>query len=373
MRWSVTLGRFGETAVRIHITFLLFLAWIGFSAYQRGGAAAARDSVLFIVGIFTCVVLHEFGHILVARRFGVHSTQVTLLPIGGVADMDKMPERPYQELLIALAGPLVNVVLAGVLLLGADALEPRALAHIDDPKIGLIERLALTNLFLAAFNMVPAFPMDGGRVLRALLAMWLGRERATRVAALIGQGFALLLGFLGLFGNPMLLFIAFFVFLAAAGEAQMTLISQAARDIRVGDAMETRIATISRGATIGEATDLLLSTSQEHFPLIDHSGGFVGLLSRGDIVEAIRTGERGGPVAPFAHREIPTICPSETLDKALALLGNADAVGVVDAEGRLLGVVTRQSLSEIMMIKAARPEWRFARKDRAGPWGLAGK
>ena len=142
MGWSVTLGRFGGTAVRVHLTFLLFLAWIGFSAHQRGGMAAARDSVLFILAIFTCVVLHEFGHIVVARRFGVVSKEVTLLPIGGVADMNKMPDKPYQELLIALAGPAVNLAIATALLLGVGAVGMSAIAHLDDPTIGYLQRLA---------------------------------------------------------------------------------------------------------------------------------------------------------------------------------------------------------------------------------------
>ena len=301
MGWSITIGRFGGTAVRVHLTFLLLLAWIGFSAYQHGGAVAARDSVLFIVAIFTCVVLHEFGHILVARRFGIVSTEVTLLPIGGVADLNKMPDKPYQELLIALAGPAVNFVIAAALLLGVDAIGPSAIAHLDDPAIGAIERLAAANLFLGLFNLVPAFPMDGGRVLRAALAMWLGQERATRIAALIGQAFALVLGFLGLFGNPMLLFIAFFVFFAATGEAQMSVVSEATSHIKVADAMETRLATIGFEATIGEAADILLATSQESFPFVDDSGAFLGVMSRSDIVEAIKTGEAGARVAPFAH------------------------------------------------------------------------
>jgi len=362
MGWSITLGRFFGTAVRIHVTFLLFLAWIGFSAYQRGGIAAARESVLFIVAIFTCVVLHEFGHILTARRFGIVSKQVTLLPIGGVADISKMPEKPYQELLIALAGPAVNLTIAAVLLLSVGVVEPEAIAHLDDPTISLVERLAVTNLFLAVFNMVPAFPMDGGRVLRAALAIWLGQSQATRIAALIGQVFALVLGFLGLFGNPMLLFIAFFVFFAAAGEAQMSFASQAAGGVKVADVMETRITPINRDATIGEAVDVLLATSQDSFPFVDRSGRMVGLLSRDDIVEAVKASNTSAPVAPFAHKQAVTLGSNETLDKALEKLSETPAVGVVDADGALLGLVTRKSIAEVMLIKAARPDWRFARR-----------
>ncbi|HEY8162397.1 MAG: site-2 protease family protein [Methylocystis sp.] len=363
MRWSFTLGTFKGTAVRIHITLLLFLAWIGMVAYQRGGAEAAGQSLLFISAIFLCVVLHEFGHILTARQFGVVSPEVTLLPIGGVADMESMPQKPWQELLVAIAGPSVNIVIAAALFGISGAFNLGQAAHISDPNIGLLERLAATNVFLAIFNLIPAFPMDGGRVLRAALAMWLGQARATRIAALIGQGFAFFLGFAGLFGHPMLIFIAIFVYIAAAGEAQMTSLSEAARGLPAVDAMETRIAAIGRGATVSEAIDILLATSQDDFPMVDSAGRPVGLLSRPEIVEALRAAEPGAPIAPFARKEIATIGAHEMVDAALSKLNAGDPVGVVDVEGRLLGLLTRQSLAEIMMIRDARPDWRFRRRE----------
>ncbi len=171
MPWSITIGRFGGTAVRIHITFLLLLAWIGFSAWQKGGLPAAIDSLLFIIALFVCVVLHEFGHVLTARSFGIATTEVTLLPIGGVASLQRMPTDPVQELLVALAGPAVNLVLALALALALGSMQLGALTHIEDPSGSLLGRLAAANLFLAVFNLIPAFPMDGGRVLHALIAM----------------------------------------------------------------------------------------------------------------------------------------------------------------------------------------------------------
>ncbi len=363
MRWSFTLGTFGGTAVRIHVTLLLFLAWIGMAAYQRGGAEAAWQSVLFISAIFLCVVLHEFGHILTARQFGIVSPEVTLLPIGGVADMETMPQKPWQELLVAIAGPAVNVVIAGVLLAASGAFNLHSAAQIANPSVSMVERLAATNIFLAIFNMIPAFPMDGGRVLRAALATWLGQAKATRIAAGVGQALALLLGFAGLYGNPMLLFIALFIFMAAAGEAQMTTMAEAARGLPAVDAMETRIATIGRGASVSEAIDILLATSQDDFPVIDATGRPAGLLSRAEIVDALRNSDPGAPVAPFARKEVALIGAQETIDKALPTLNGGDPVGVVDGEGRLVGLLTRQSLAEIMMIREARPDWRFRRRE----------
>jgi len=367
MRWSLTLGTFFGTAVRIHVTFLLLLAWIGFAAYQRGGIDAVRDSLLFIVAIFTCVVLHEFGHILTARRFGIVSPTITLLPIGGVADMDKMPDKPGQELLIALAGPMVNVVIAIGLVVFLGAVNVSDAIEISDPSAGLLQRLAVVNIFLAVFNLIPAFPMDGGRVLRAALSMWLGKARATRIAAQIGQGFAFLLGFAGLFGNPLLLFIAIFVYIAAAGEAQMTDMFEAARGLKAADAMETSIAAIPRAATVREAIDILLATSQDEFPVVDASSRLSGFLSRSEIVEALRGSEPGGPIAPFVRQETATIGMSENIDEALPKLTAGSAVGVTDQDGRLVGLLTRQSLAEIMMIRDARPDWRFARAHDSRP------
>jgi stage IV sporulation protein FB len=362
MRWSFTIGGFRGTSVRIHLTLLLFLAWIGFTAWRRGGAEAAAESVLFISAIFACVVLHEFGHILTARRFGIVSPEVTLLPIGGVADMNRMPDKPWQELLIALAGPMVNLVIALLLMLAVGAFDFAGAAHIDDPAESLLGRLAVTNIFLSVFNLIPAFPMDGGRVLRAALAMWLGQDKATRIAAAIGQIFAFLLGFIGLFGHPMLVFIAIFVYMAAAGEAQMTSMAEAARDLPAADAMETRIATLPRDASVREAVDTLLATSQDDFPLLDQAGRLAGMLSRKEIIGALQSAEPGAPIAAFARRGTPTIGDATTVGDALTHLNGGEPVGVVDADGRLVGLLTRQSLAEIMMIREMRPDWRFSRR-----------
>src|SRR6476661_2232191 len=175
MAWSITVGTIAGTAVRIHLTFLLFLLWIGIAQALSGGASAAIGAVAFMASLFACVVLHEFGHILAARRYGIRTPEVTLYPIGGVASLEKLPEKPAQELVVALAGPAVNLVIAAVLFIGLGAtLDPQDLTRLDQPGANLLPRLAAANLFLAIFNMVPAFPMDGGRVLRAFLAMRLG-------------------------------------------------------------------------------------------------------------------------------------------------------------------------------------------------------
>jgi CBS domain-containing protein len=227
----------------------------------------------------------------------------------------------------------------------------------------LLARLAAANLFLVVFNMIPAFPMDGGRVLRALLAMKLGAAKATRIAATIGQMFAFALGFLGLFGNPLLLFVAIFVYMAAAGEAQMTAFHDAARGLSVADAMETSINAIRADATIADAVDTLLATAQQEFPVVDAFGKPAGLLVRDDIIAALKDHERESAVADVMRAPIETLRASSPLEPALDRLYGQDAtaISVIDPEGVLVGLLTRQNLAEIMMIKAMRPDWRFDR------------
>jgi len=371
MRWSLTIGRFGGTAVKIHVTFLLLLAWIGFSAWRQGGPAAARDSLVFIILIFVCVVLHEFGHIVVARRYGIQASEVTLLPIGGVASLQALPEKPSQEFAIAIAGPAVNFVIAVILLLLVGSFDSADLARLDDPRVSLLARLADANLFLAVFNLIPAFPMDGGRVLRALLAMRLGRARATRIAASVGQAFAFLLGFLGLFGNPLLIFIAIFVYVAAAGEAQVTAIHESARGLSVADAMETRFASLPAEARLADAVDALLATAQQEFPVVDAFNKPIGLVTRDDIFAALKVQDRDAAVAGFMRAQVATLRPEAPLDATVDtfLQQDAPAVCVVDRDGVLVGVLDRQNLAELMMIKSMRPDWRFerARAERSAP------
>jgi Zn-dependent protease/predicted transcriptional regulator len=363
MRWSLTIGRFGGTAVKIHVTFLLLLAWIGFSAWRQQGPAAARDSILFIVLIFACVVLHEFGHVLVARRYGIKTPEVTLLPIGGVASMQSLPEKPAQELAVAIAGPLVNLAIAVVLLLIVGGITSADFAQLDDPRLSLLARLAAANVFLAVFNLIPAFPMDGGRVLRAVLAMKYGRPRATQLAASIGQGFAFVLGFVGLFGDPLLIFIAIFVYIAAAGEAQMTAVHESARDLTVAQAMETNFAALPTSAKLSDAVQTLLATAQHEFPVVDGFRKPVGMMLRQDIIAALKKHDSDAAITDFMRAPIETVRATKPLDAAIDRFfqQNASGLCVVDRDGVLVGVLTRQNLAELMMIKSMRPDWRFDR------------
>jgi len=357
MGWSIPIGSVKGTEIRIHLTFLLLLAWIGIAHYVEGGAQAALEGVVFISLLFLSVLLHEFGHVFAARRYGVQTPDVTLLPIGGVARLERIPEEPGQELVVALAGPAVNIVIAGVLFLLLAGPMPAGSTEVQNPGVGMVARLATANLFLAVFNLLPAFPMDGGRVLRALLARRMGYARGTQVAASVGQFVAFGLGLLGLFGNPILIFIALFVYLGAASESHAVQLRDAARGMIVDDAMVTEFQTLSPSSTIENAVDALIRTTQHEFPVVDGAGRLRGVLTREDMIRALRERGPDAPVIEAMRADIPVIHHRRGLDEALRILqeGRLPAVGVTDGAGRLLGLVTPENIGEMMMIHGARP------------------
>ncbi len=360
MQWSLTVGRIAGTAIRIHVTFLLFLLWIAASDYRSGGFEAAKSSVVFILLVFACVVAHEFGHILTARNFGVKTPEVTLLPIGGVANMERIPEEPWQELLVAIAGPMVNVVIAGLLLL-AGGFSVADLQSIDLEKATLMQRLALINISLVVFNLIPAFPMDGGRVLRALLAVWLGPQRATEFAAKLGQFFAFLFVAAGLFLNPMLVLIGMFIYIAAVSELQTSALRWFAQGLTVSEGMERTVRSLSANALLSEAVEALLASSQRAFPVIDTMQTPVGLLDRDDVVLGLK--EKGPDAAVSSIMRKPAVTGvAVTLNEAVM---NMNRQGlrtqiVVDGSGRLAGMLTLENVAEMMMIHSMQPDWKFA-------------
>ena len=369
MSWSLNIGTVAGTVVRVHLTFLLFLAWLFFASYSASGAAAAWDTLLFMVLLFLCVLLHEFGHIFTARAFGVTTPFVTLLPIGGVAQLERIPEEPWEEFLIAIAGPLVNVAIAILLIVFAGASLSSNAAAVDNAQITMVDRLAAVNIFLAVFNLIPAFPMDGGRVLRAALASRMGYVRATEIAAAIGQFTAFALGFIGLLYNPILIFIAIFVYLAASSESHMVALRSVSRGVPVSHAMMTQFATLSPTAPVEDAVQTLLATSQGEFPVVDGMGKPVGVLDRAALIRALKSLGPEAAVSEAMNPEIPTIGHRQTLEQAFRLLQekSAPAVGVIDGAGRLVGLITSETIAEMMMLQQALPQG-----FRLGPWGRAG-
>ena len=359
MQWSLTIGRIAGTAIRIHVTFLLFLLWIAISDYRSGGFEAAKSSVVFVLLIFACVVAHEFGHILTARKFGVKTPEVTLLPIGGVANMERIPEDPWQELLVAIAGPMVNVAIAGLLIvLGGVAVGE--LQSIDLEKATLLQRLALINISLVVFNLIPAFPMDGGRVLRALLAMRLGPQGATEIAAKLGQFFAFLFVAVGLFLSPMLIFVGLFIYIAAVSELQANMLRRFAEGLTVGEGMEQIVRCLSEKILLSEAVDALLASSQRAFPVVDAKQMPVGLLERDDLLRGLKEKGPDATVTSVMRRPAVTGVTVPLNDAVVDM--NRQGLRtqlVVDANGRFAGMLTLENVAEMMMIHAIRPEWKF--------------
>jgi Zn-dependent protease/CBS domain-containing protein len=367
MSWSLNIGSVAGTVVRVHVTFILLLAWIFAVDYIAGGAQAAWSGLLFIVLLFLCVLLHEFGHIFMARRFGVRTPDVILLPIGGVSRLERIPEQPSEEFLIAIAGPAVNVVIAVLLMLvGGANLSADHLAALESANVSMIDRLAAVNLFLAVFNLIPAFPMDGGRVLRALLATRFGYVRATEIAAMIGQGVAFVLGFLGLFGNPLLIFIAIFVYLAAAAEAHLVATRAMSRGVPVTSAMVTQFATLTPDEHVDAAVETLLHTRQSEFPVVDGNGRPLGVLGRNELIRAMKERGPNASIADAMTAHLPTVDKNRCLEDAFRLLQekSAPAVGIVDDAGRLVGLVTSETIGEMLLLHRALPAG-----VRFGPWG----
>ncbi len=357
MQWSYPILRVGGTEIRIHLTFLLLLAWIGIAYFQQGGTSAAVEGVGFLGAVFACVVLHELGHAAAAGRYGIRTPKITLLPIGGVAELERLPEKPSEEIVVALAGPLVNVVIAAFLIVALGAtVGIDALTSMEDSHVAFLARLAAVNIWLVLFNLIPAFPMDGGRVLRALLATRYNRVRATEIAGTIGQFAAFAFGFIGLVaGNVLLIFVAIFVYLAATAETQAMGLEAAARAVNVRDVMISRFESLSAAATLDEAAQALLRTTQHEFPIVDGAGRLRGVLTREGLVSGLQ--QRGGqtPVIEAMAANIPVIRDHEKLSAALAHLQKreAPAVGVLDARDILIGYVTVENIGELMMLRGA--------------------
>ena len=354
MRWSVHIGRLFGIRVELHVTFLLFVGWIAVNqGLLAGEAARAAGAVALLLLVFSCVVLHELGHALTARRFGIATRDIVLLPIGGVARLERMPERPQQEIAVAVAGPAVNVAIA-LLLVSLMTLtgRPTDLARLGN---GLLETLLLVNVLLVAFNLIPAFPMDGGRVLRALLALRLPYLQATRIASAVGQGAALLLGVVGLFyfGNWMLAFVALFIFLAAAEERALVQTRTSITGLPVRAAMLTDFRALEPQEPLRRAIEYLMTGSQQDFPVLEGSE-LRGVLTRAGLVAALG---RRGPDVPVAEAMSPVTCRAEAgepLEDVVSRMRGRDCPVVpVLEQGRLVGLVTVDNVGDLLVVREA--------------------
>ena len=356
MSWSFPVGRIFGIELRVHATFFLLLAWIGVSGYLAGGLPAAALNLLYIAILFVCVVAHEFGHALVARRFGIRTPDVTLLPIGGLARLERMPQKPMQEVAVALAGPAVNLAIFAVLAL-IFGLGSAATPLTELSLAALPAQIAVLNLVLALFNLLPAFPMDGGRVLRALIATRMDRVRATRAAAAAGQGLAFAMGLYGLVsGNPMLVLIAFFIFVSAGAESSDEQMRSVARGLMARDAMITAFEPLAPSDTLEAAAAALIRTTQHEFPVIEPgSEQLLGFVTRTALFRALQQEQRPRRVDQIMQKDVPTARLTDGLEAVLGRMdGGAPAVAVLGLDDRVIGYVTRENLGELMVVAHAR-------------------
>jgi Zn-dependent protease len=336
--------------IRFHFTFVLLLAFLIFVGI--GGRQSHVFYVLYILALFGSVLLHELGHSVVSRRYGIRTLEIVMFPIGGVARLERNP-RPREELWIAIAGPLVNLVIAAAifgLLASRNALVPlRDLAIPSDSNLWM--RIAAGNLILAVFNLLPAFPMDGGRILRSFLALYRSEDDATRIAAAAGRFLAIAMGFYGLLSmNFLLLFIAFFVYLGAAQEGAAAMGRSLTHGIAVRVAMVTDFRTLAHGDTIREAVTLLLSTTQQDFPVV-HGGQVMGLLGRSALLRAMATSGADSYVAAAMDRHYVQVSPDMDLAEALPLMAQAGSCALVMQGGQLLGLLTSENLTEFVLLR----------------------
>jgi Zn-dependent protease/predicted transcriptional regulator len=331
------------------------LAWIGTSYWiATRSLVQAIFGVGIIIAFFGCIVLHELGHALTARRFGIGTRDITLLPIGGVARLDHFPDDPWQEFVIAIAGPAVNVAMAAVVLVVLVLLGPVQPVSLSiGPGAPFLVSLLFFNVFVVLFNMLPAFPMDGGRVLRAVLATRMNYVRATRIAASVGQFMAIAFGLIGLFWNPFLIFIALFVYLGAEAEARAVEFRGATTNIAVREAMMTRFQTLSPDDSLHRAAHELLAGAQQDFPVIDN-GRVLGVLCRDDLMRGLSEGGAELRVRDVLRPNVPIVDSATSLTDVLQQL-QRDGCGTVPVvqNGRLVGLLTAENLGELVSIRAA--------------------
>jgi Zn-dependent protease len=357
MKWSLRIGSLFGIGIYLHWTFLILIGLIVFASRRAGESlGAVLASILYVAAVFACIVLHELGHALAARRYGIPTRDITLLPIGGVARLERMPERPLEELVVAAAGPAVNVIIAAVLAIVLMATGNLSVESVWPPTShSLLMNVLSVNLFLVLFNLLPAFPMDGGRMLRALLATRMDYSQATNIAAGVGQFMAIAFAIYGLFidPNPFLVFIALFVYLGAEGEARLVQIRSLLRDVPVRDAMMTRFRTLTVQDTLQHAADELLAGTQQEFPVMA-DGQFRGMLGRDALVQGLK---EAGPQASVEGLTMPqcrTVSERDLLQRVMEEMREAGCTTLPVMRGpQLVGLVSLENVGELMMIRSA--------------------
>ena len=360
MSWSIKLFKVKGIDVKVHLTFVLILIWAAYrwSVSTGEGWMGAVFGIVATLLLFTSVTLHEFGHSLQALKFGIPVHDITLLPMGGLARIEEIPEDPGKEFRIAIAGPLVNFIIAGVLFGIGLLLNTRAIISLDELYLsmgqvswnGMLAYLTMTNLLLGLFNLIPAYPMDGGRILRAFLAKQLGHSKATNIAVKVGQGLALLFGLWGFMnGIYTLVLIAIFVWMGAGQEGKDTDVKNILNQMKVSQAMTRQPQILRSNDGLFKAIDLTLSTSQSDFPVTEWgSNHVVGLLCEKELLKGLQIHERTTPVRDVMQTTFPKATPDLPLLEAHKQMvsGRVRAMPVVDDEDNIVGLLTATDINE---------------------------
>lgn len=355
MKWSFKIAEIAGIKIQVHLTFLIIVAWFALAYWQMDGSLrSVLEGVSFILALFFCVVLHELGHALTARKFGIKTRSISLLPIGGVAAIEKMPDDPREEILIALAGPVVSLGIAlglwMLLTISGSLVSVEEMGVVGGP---FLQRLMIVNLIIAIFNLVPAFPMDGGRVFRALLSMRMETVKATRVAAGIGQFIAILFAALGLMYNPFLFLIAIFIWFGATLEAQTATMQQALSDVSAAQTMLTDFQTLEPGDPLAVAIELTLTGSQKDFPVIE-GGNVVGFLAQTDLLRGLKQGGDQLAVSGVMQPEVINVNTGDHMEQVIGLMKEHPHRLVTVSEGGLLkGIINFDNILELLCIRAA--------------------
>jgi Zn-dependent protease/CBS domain-containing protein len=376
MNWSTTIARVSGIDIKLHITFPLILLLGALQWGSAHGPTGAAFGALLMALLFLCVTLHELGHSLVAQSFRIPVREIVLLPLGGVALLGRMPEKPRQELLIAAAGPAVNVVLAAMIYLvtgatlGWEGLDGKGLVAGTraEPSLGtLLVWLMEANISLVLFNLIPAFPLDGGRMLRAGLAMVTDYQRATRIAAGTGQLLAISLGVLGVVGgNFLLVLVAVFVFFGAGMESAQTAVRTVLTSLRVGDAYNKHALTLTPADRVSKVVDYLLTSYQPDFGVV-HGGRLLGVVTRNDVLRALAAPEEDPYVTGIMRREVERVDARAGLDEVQQVMSERSTRLVAVHEGeRFLGLVSAEDIAEALAVAAVLQRQRRLRPALAG-------
>lgn len=357
MKRVLTFPKIAGIDVQIHWTFPLLIFWIVYNNVKAGlDTTQIIWSVLFILSLFACVTLHEFGHAMAARRYGIKTKDITLYPIGGVARLEKMPEKPAQELVVALAGPSVNfiiVLLLSPIMINADYTTGETSALIIHAT-NFLPMLGMLNLTLAVFNLIPAFPMDGGRVLRALLAMKLGRVKATQIAAGIGKLLAFGFIVIGFYGNPFLIFIGLFIILGASAEEKLITTQALIVELTARNAMMTNYITLEKEEPISKAIELLLGSQAKCFLIVDQGTPY-GVIDRNDIIRGVKEFGEHQPIGLVTQTDLVYVNSTTPLnDVYMEFKITRTPLILVKDHDQLAGVIDTDNIAELIMIHQVR-------------------